>query len=85
MVDGRLIDGVTGWPISLPNGRRIAERSDEEDATDLYHLLEERIAPLFTKDPEGWAGLMRTTVAVNAAFFNTHRMLDEYVRLAYDG
>jgi glycogen phosphorylase len=79
------IDGVTGWPISFPNGRRIAERSDEEDATDLYRVLEDRIAPLFTKDPEGWAGLMRTTIAVNAAFFNTHRMLDEYVRLAYDG
>jgi starch phosphorylase len=47
-------------------------------------VLEERIAPLFAKNPKGWDELMRTTIAVNAAFFNTHRMLDEYVRLAYD-
>lgn len=78
------IDGVTGWPIGPGNGHRAAERSDEDDAGDLYRMLEERIGPLFTREPERWLTLMRTTIAVNAAHFNTHRMLDEYVRLAYE-
>jgi starch phosphorylase len=78
------IEGVTGWPIGAPNGHRAAERSDEEDADALYRMLEERIAPLFTREPERWLAIMRTTIAVNAAYFNTHRMLDEYVRLAYE-
>jgi starch phosphorylase len=79
------IEGVTGWSIAVPNGQRMAERSDEEDASDLYRVLDERVAPLFTKEPDRWIAIMRTTIAVNAAYFNTHRMLDEYVRLAYDG
>lgn len=77
------IDGVTGWPIAVPDGRQIAERSDQEDAIDLYRMLDERIAPLYAKEPQRWAEVMRTTIAVNASFFNTQRMLDEYVRLAY--
>jgi glycogen phosphorylase len=79
------IEGVTGWPIAVPNGQRLAERSDDEDASDLYRVLAERIAPVFTREPDRWLAIMRTTIAVNAAFFNTHRMLDEYVRLAYEG
>jgi glycogen phosphorylase len=78
------IDGVTGWSIGPGNGHRAAERSDDDDAGDLYRMLEERIGPLFTREPERWLTLMRTTIAVNAAHFNTHRMLDEYVRLAYE-
>jgi glucan phosphorylase len=44
---------------------------------------------LQTEEPVQWSPddwlepLDVRTIAVNASFFNTHRMLDEYVRLAY--
>lgn len=77
------VDGVTGWGIGPAAPEDAAKRPDAEDAADLYRLLDERIAPLYTDGAEAWPTLMRSTIAVNASFFNTHRMLDEYVRLAY--
>jgi glycogen phosphorylase len=76
------VEGVTGWGIGSPDGNG-AGRSDDEDAADLYRVLDEQVAPLYRRDSGAWAKLMRSTIAVNASFFNTHRMLDEYIRLAY--
>ena len=39
--------------------------------------------PLFHAGPEAWARLMRSTIAFNASFFNTQRMLQQYVVMAY--
>ena len=60
-----------------------SSRGDEEDAADLYRALEETIVPLYHGDLASWAGLMRTTIALNGSFFNTQRMLQEYVVKAY--
>jgi len=74
-------EGITGWSIgSRDHGD---ERSDEDDARDLYRALEETILPLYHGRPDSWAEVMRSTVAFNASFFNTHRMLHEYFVLAY--
>jgi glucan phosphorylase len=75
------IEGVTGWGIGPRD--RAAERSDAEDAADLYRALEETILPIYQDQPNRWAEIMRATIAFNASFFNSQRMLEEYMLLAY--
>jgi starch phosphorylase len=74
-------EGATGWSIgSRDHG---VQRSDDEDAQELYRALEEVILPLYYGRPDRWAEVMRSTIALNASVFNTHRMLEEYFMLAY--
>jgi glycogen phosphorylase len=70
------IEGVTGWAIE--DGA-----SDEEEAHSLYKKLETAVVPLYREGPEKWARLMRTTLAFNASYFNTNRMVKQYARNAY--
>jgi len=71
------IDGVTGWSIG-------AARSDANDEiADLYVKLERVILPLFYGNPFSWARVMRNAIALNGSFFNTQRMVGQYVHNAY--
>lgn len=72
------IEGVTGWAIE--NGS-----SDAEEAASLYRKLEQHIVPIFKHDPQRWASVMRTTIAHNGSFFNTNRMIEQYLCNAYRG
>ena len=45
--------------------------------------LERTILPMFYSQPETYARIVRFTMAVNGSFFNTQRMLSQYVREAY--
>jgi starch phosphorylase len=76
------VDGVTGWSIGPRASEDAARRTDAEDAAEFYALLDERVAPAHA-DADAWAAIMRATIAMNASFFNTHRMIGEYLRLAY--
>lgn len=78
------IEGVTGWSV----GSKAAVQSDHEainrqDAQDLYRKLREVIAPLFYGNRERWIDVMRNSIALNASYFNTHRMVQQYVTNAY--
>ena len=70
------LEGYTGWAIE--DGA-----DDTEEATHLYEKLEKSVVPLYLKSPEAWGHLMRTTVAYNGSFFNTNRMVKQYIRNAY--
>ena len=70
------IEGVTGWAIE--DGA-----SDADEAESLYRKLQNSVVPLYRESSEGWARLMRTTVAHNGSYFNTHRMVRQYARNAY--
>ncbi len=70
------IEGVTGWAIE--DGA-----SDEDEARSLYSKLENAVVPLYRDSPEKWARMMRTTLAFNASYFNTNRMVKQYARNAY--
>src|SRR5260370_23678437 len=37
--------------------------------------LERKIIPMFYRAPQAYAEVMRFSIALNASFFNTHRML----------
>jgi starch phosphorylase len=70
------VEGVTGWAIDGTTG----ETGD--DASDLYRKLE-RIVPIFYTRPGDWTDVMRHAIALNASYFNTHRMVQQYVTNAY--
>lgn len=76
------VEDITGWAIGpMPSGTT-AETNDEEDSKDLYNKLENKILPLF-KDKDKWTLLMKNSIAINGAYFNTHRMSLQYVNKAY--
>jgi starch phosphorylase len=49
----------------------------------LYEKLEGVIVPMFYKDRDRFIEVMRHAIAVNGSFFNTQRMLQQYVLNAY--
>lgn len=75
-----LIEGVTGWAIG--DGKR-SESSGAEDAISLYDKLEGVIIPMFYDERDRFIEIMRHAIAVNGSFFNTQRMLQQYVMSAY--
>jgi len=70
------IEGVTGW--AIPDSD-----TPEQEVTSLFDRLESTILPLYYGNPDQWRTVMRSTIALNGSFFNTHRMLQEYISNAY--
>jgi starch phosphorylase len=79
------IEGVTGW--SIGEARHDTEKDSHwsKDAQSLYDKLEHIILPLFYRDRDRFIDVMRNSIAINGSFFNTHRMMQEYVLKAYFG
>lgn len=65
------IEGVTGWSI------------DDDGSDSLYAKLEQAIVPMYHQRPDAYAGIMRSTIALNASFFNAQRMIGQYLVNAY--
>jgi glycogen phosphorylase len=85
----RLPDPI-GWTIEA--GEQVVDldgpeagRADRDraDADRLFELLETEIVPLFYDDPDAWAARARSAIRQCGGFFNTHRMVREYVEMAY--
>src|SRR3972149_11256941 len=77
------IEGITGWSIGENTRGRVEPHASTKDAASLYQKLEEVILPLFDNDREQFVELMRHAIAINGSFFNTQRMLQQYVLSAY--
>jgi len=75
-------EGVTGWAIG--DGQGSGEEPSHEVAS-LYDKLEHVILPLFYERPMEFAKVMRSAIALNGSFFNTQRMMFQYLRNAYFG
>ncbi len=73
------VEGVTGWSIGRPE----ADTDPNHDVADLYVKLERIIMPLFYGLPFAYAEVMRSAIALNGSFFNTQRMVRQYVHNAY--
>lgn len=78
-----LIEGVTGWAIGDEKRQREDESSGLRDAASLYEKLESIIIPMFSGHRDRYIEVMRHAIAVNGSFFNTQRMLQQYVLNAY--
>jgi starch phosphorylase len=74
------IEGLTGWAIGVVHDE---ESDDKKDAGSLYDKLEKTIVPQFYSNRDMWINVMRHAIAINASFFNTHRMVQQYVLNAY--
>ena len=83
MIDGwweeGWIEGITGWAIGNTD---IVEDTASEVST-LYDKLERQILPLFYGTPNRYTEVMRSAIALNGSFFNTQRMVQQYLANAY--
>jgi starch phosphorylase len=74
------LEGITGWAIG--HGEDVPEDATAEVAS-LYDKLELLILPMFYGRPAAYAEVMRGAIAVNGSFFNTQRMVAQYMSNAY--
>jgi starch phosphorylase len=77
------IEGITGWSIGQINLDHEAQRDTAQDASALFDKLENTIIPLYYNQPEQFHCVMSHCIALNGSFFNTQRMVQQYVLKAY--
>jgi len=63
------IKNKTGWAINT--------------ADDLYEVLKKEILPLYYKSPDAWLEMMKNTISLNASYFNSDRVVEDYINQAY--
>jgi starch phosphorylase len=73
-------EGTTGWAIG--HGGDLLDDPSVEVAS-LYDKLELLILPMFYGRPFAFTEVMRSAIALNGSFFNTQRMVSQYVSNAY--
>lgn len=79
------IEGVTGWAIGQ-DARDPEHREDgARDASSLYDKLEKILMPMYYQQRDRYLDVMRHAIALNGSFFNTQRMMQQYVLKAYFG
>ncbi len=83
------VEGATGWAIGRDDKALADPTTDvttayaRSDAASLYDKLEQTIVPLYYGMPYKWADVMRSAIAVNGSYFNTQRMVWQYLHNAY--
>ncbi len=79
------IENITGWSLGPhPNDPGFNIDPDMVDeANDLYTKLESIIIPTFYGNRDKWIEIMRHCIAINASFFNSYRMAQQYLTNAY--
>jgi starch phosphorylase len=77
------IEGITGWAIGHDHEAQEEHEDRSAEAANLYDKLEQVILPLYYNDRDGYINVMRQAIALNGSFFNTERMVDQYVTRAY--
>lgn len=81
-------NGETGFAIGAGEQYAREEYQDHIESMEIYDKLENEIVPLFySRDrigiPREWMHMMKQTIKVCAAFFNTSRMVMEYTDKYY--
>ena len=81
-------NGANGWAID--NDVKTADwaEQDRADAGELYHLLQEKVIPLYYERdlngvPRGWIRLIKQAIRSTATSFSARRMLKEYADQKY--
>jgi glycogen phosphorylase len=74
------VEGVTGWSIEETS---MIESDPRKEISSLYNKLEYMIMPLFYGRPAAYAWVMRNAIALNGSYYNSQRMLFQYVKNAY--
>ncbi len=74
------VEGVTGWSAANHRG---APDDRASVAHALYDKLERVVIPLFYERRQAYANVMRGAIVLNGSFFNTQRMVQQYLCHAY--
>jgi len=77
------IEGVTGWAIGEDKHGVKRDDNRKQDAESLYTKLEKTIIPMYYNERDKFINIMCHTIALNGSFFNTQRMMHQYVLKAY--
>jgi starch phosphorylase len=79
------VEGVTGWAIGgdTAEPERSPSARDRAHAEALYEKLATAVLPRFYRERDQYVEMMRYAIALNASFFNTHRMVLQYLYDAY--
>lgn len=77
------IEGITGWSIGEDARVQTPESDWSRDAGFIYDKLEQVVIPMFYRDRSRFINIMRHAIALNGSFFNTQRMMQQYVLNAY--
>jgi starch phosphorylase len=72
------IENQTGWAMGS-----LDSNDENKELEDLYIKLEQIILPTFHYDTKRWLNLRKNAISLNGSYFNTHRMLSEYLLKAY--
>ncbi len=72
------LEGITGWAIGHRNSQ-----VHGADADSLYEKLEQSVVTMFYSQRERFIDVMRHAIALNGSFFNTQRMVHEYLVKSY--
>ncbi len=76
------VEGHTGWCVES-DPVLTGDLANASDAAALYAKLEQTVVPLFYRDGNGYARVMRDAIALNGSYFNTQRSVEQYARGAY--
>ncbi|GAB3764017.1 alpha-glucan family phosphorylase [Ramlibacter monticola] len=74
-------EGITGWAIGIDGGDHDAHRH----AASLYEKLETTVLRTFYEHRPAWSMIMKSAIARNGSYFNSHRMIRRYASEAYWG
>jgi len=77
------IEGKTGWSIGRMAGGAPEPADRQRDAAALYDKLEHVIIPFYYQERGRYVDMMRHCIALNGSYFNTQRMMAQYVLKAY--
>jgi starch phosphorylase len=91
ILDGWWVEGYAqdnGWAIGAGEEYTDLTYQDDVESRAIYDLLEQEIVPQFwtrSSDglPRGWLRMMKRSISSNCPFFNTNRMVQEYVEKCY--
>jgi starch phosphorylase len=91
ILDGWWVEGYAqdnGWAIGAGEEYTDLTYQDDVESRAIYDLLEQEIVPLFytrTSDglPRGWLRMMKRSIGTITPYFNTNRMVQEYVERCY--
>ncbi|HKT46598.1 MAG TPA: alpha-glucan family phosphorylase [Candidatus Acidoferrales bacterium] len=78
------IEGVTGWAIGdSRRGGGTRPVQQQEEVESLYEKLEGIILPMYYNERHKFLEVMQHAIAINGSFFNTQRMVQQYITDAY--
>jgi starch phosphorylase len=81
-------DGKNGWAIPSANGVEDADRRDDLEASALYELIENQVAPRFYDVdaeglPQNWLSMLMHTITTLGPKVRASRMVREYTERLY--